>query len=238
MPVQGKNQTEISSVKYSPLLVIITKNDLTLYMAQFFQIHPDNPQMRLINQAVALLREGGVIVYPTDSCYALGCRIGDKSAIERIQEIRNLDKRHNLTLICKDLSNISVYAKVDDASFRLMKSLTPGPYTFLLKATRDVPKRLQHPKRKTIGLRVPDNAIILAILEHLDEPLLNTSLILPGDELPLTDPEDMHDVLGSVVDLIIDGSYGGLEPTTVVDLVEGQPQIVREGKGDIFAVGA
>jgi tRNA threonylcarbamoyl adenosine modification protein (Sua5/YciO/YrdC/YwlC family) len=207
-------------------------------MTQYFQIHPENPQMRLIDQSVALLREGGVIVYPTDSCYALGCRIGDKSAIERIQAIRNLDKRHNLTLICKDLSNISVYAKVGNATFRLMKSLTPGPYTFLLKATRDVPRRLQHPRRKTIGLRVPDNTIILAILEHLDEPLLNTSLILNGEELPLTDPEDIYDALGSTVDLIIDGGYGGLEPTTVVDLLEGQPRIVREGKGDSSVVGA
>ena len=207
-------------------------------MAQYFQIHPDTPQKRLIKQAVSLLQESGVIVYPTDSCYALGCRIGDKSALERIQQIRHLDKQHNLTLICSDLSKIGVYARVDNASFRLIKSLTPGPYTFLLKATRDVPRRLQHPRRKTIGLRVPDNCITLSLLEELDEPMLNTSLILPGDNLPLTDPEQIVDRLGEVIDLVIDGGYGGLEPTTVVDLVEGSPRVIRIGKGDIANIGA
>lgn len=207
-------------------------------MAQYFQIHPDNPQFRLINRAVAILQSGGVIVYPTDSCYALGCCVGNKSALEKIQAIRELDKRHNMTLICKDLSDLATYARVDNTTFRLMKSLTPGPYTFLLKATRGVPRRIQHPKRKTIGLRVPDHPVILAILEQLGEPLLTTSLILPGEELPMTDPELIYDALGGKVDLIIDAGNGGLEATTVIDLVDGQPQIVREGKGDISAIGA
>jgi len=206
-------------------------------MAQYFRIHSENPQQRLINQAVSILQDGGVVVYPTDSCYALGCRIGDKAAMERIWKIRNLDKKHNLTLICKDLSNIGIYARVDNSAFRLMKSLTPGPYTFILKATREVPRRLQHPKRKTIGLRVPANQITLLLLEQFNEPVANTSLILPDEELPMTDPEQINETLGHVVDLIIDGGYGGLEPTTVVDLVEGQPRIVRHGIGNISAIG-
>jgi tRNA threonylcarbamoyl adenosine modification protein (Sua5/YciO/YrdC/YwlC family) len=206
-------------------------------MAQYFRIHSENPQQRLINQAVSILQDGGVVVYPTDSCYALGCRIGDKAAMERIWKIRNLDKKHNLTLICKDLSNIGIYARVDNSAFRLMKSLTPGPYTFILKATREVPRRLQHPKRKTIGLRVPANQITLLLLEQFNEPVANTSLILPDEELPMTDPEQINETLGHVVDLIIDGGYGRLEPTTVVDLVEGQPRIVRHGIGNISAIG-
>ncbi len=183
------------------------------------------------------MQDGGVVVYPTDSCYALGCRIGDKAAMERIWKIRNLDKKHNLTLICKDLSNIGIYARVDNSAFRLMKSLTPGPYTFILKPTREVPRRLQQPKRKTIGLRVPANQITLLLLEQFNEPVANTSLILPDEELPMTDPEQINETLGHVVDLIIDGGYGGLEPTTVVDLVEGQPRIVRHGIGNISAIG-
>ncbi len=207
-------------------------------MAQYFNIHPENPQGRLISQAVTILRDGGVAAYPTDSCYALGCHIGDKDALERIRKIRDLDQQHNLTLMCKDLSEIGTYAKVHNSSFRLIKSLTPGPYTFLLKATRDVPRRLQHPRRKTIGLRVPDNPIMLALLGHLNEPVLNTSLILPGDDMPLPDAEEINAVLGEEIDLIIDGGYCGFEPTTVVDLVDEQPQVIRAGKGDISAVGA
>ena len=207
-------------------------------MAQYFRIHAEDPQQRLLSQVATILHDGGVAVYPTDSSYAVGCRIGDKFALERIRKIRDLDKHHNLTLICRDLSNISTYAKFDNTSFRLLKSLTPGPYTFLLKASRDVPRRLQHPKRKTIGLRVPDNNITLSLLEHLNEPMLNTSLIMPGEELPMTDPEEINDVLGDVVDLVIDGGYGGLEPTTVIDLVEGHAKIIRAGKGQISAIGA
>jgi tRNA threonylcarbamoyl adenosine modification protein (Sua5/YciO/YrdC/YwlC family) len=201
-------------------------------MSQFFQIHAETPQPRLIRQAVDLLRGGAVIVYPTDSGYALGCLIGDKDAIERIRQIRRLDERHNFTLVCRDLSEIATYAKVDNSTYRLLKLLTPGAYTFILEATREVPRRLQHPKRKTIGIRVPDNAIAQALLTELGEPLMSTTLILPGDELPLTDPYEFRGQLERQVDLIIDGGYGDLEPTTVIDLVDGVPVVVRQGKGD------
>ncbi len=206
-------------------------------MAQRFDIHPENPQPRLINQAAAILRAGGVAVYPTDSCYALGCRIGDKDALDRIRRIRNLDERHNLTLICADLSEIAIYAKVNNPAFRLMKSLTPGPYTFLLLATRDVPRRLQHPKRKTIGVRVPDNAIALALLAELREPILSISLILPGEELPMNDPDEINRRLGNQVELIIAGGAGGLESTSVIDLTGDHPLVVREGKGSTANIG-
>lgn len=201
-------------------------------MSQFFQIHAETPQPRLIRQAVDLLRGGAVIVYPTDSGYALGCLSGDKEAIERIRQIRRLDDRHNFTLVCRDLSEIATYAKVDNSTYRLLKLLTPGAYTFILDATREVPRRLQHPKRKTIGIRVPDNAIAQALLTELGEPLMSTTLILPGDELPLTDPYEFRGQLERLVDLIIDGGYGDLEPTTVIDLVDGVPVVVRQGKGD------
>ena len=206
-------------------------------MTQVFEIHRKNPQKRLIQNAVSIVREGGVIAYPTDSCYALGCHIGDKTALERIQKIRCLDKKHNLTLLCRDLSEIGTYAKVQNSSFRLMKSATPGPYTFLLMATRGVPKRLQHPKRKTIGVRVPDNQIILDLLEELGEPMLSTSLILPGNNLPMTDPVEIEEKLSGQIDLVIDGGACGLEATTVVDLADDQAVIVREGIGDISAIG-
>jgi len=199
---------------------------------QFFKIHPDNPQARLISQAAAIVRNGGVVVYPTDSCYALGCQIGDKAAMERIRQLRHLDKDHNFTLVCRDLTEIAIYARVGNAAFRLVKALTPGPYTFILPATRDVPRRLQHPKRKTIGLRVPDNAIAQALLEALGEPLMSVTLVMPGDDLPLTDPEEMRSVLDKNVDLIIDGGYCGYEPTTVLELVDDVPVVARKGKGD------
>ena len=205
-------------------------------MAQYFRVHPDNPQPRLITQAVVILRDGGIIVYPTDSCYALGCRIGDKEALDRIRRIRRLDARHNLTLMCRDLSELAIYAKVGNAAFRMMKSLTPGPYTFLLAATRDVPRRLQHPKRKTIGVRVPDNAIALALLAAMAEPILSTSLILPEETLPLTVPEEINERLGREVELVMDGGVCGLEPTTVIDLAEEQPVVVRQGKGRVPAM--
>lgn len=200
-------------------------------MSQFFKIHPENPQMRLITQAVAIIRTGGIIVYPTDSCYALGCHIGDKAAMERIQRIRKTDKEHNFTLVCRDLSEIAMYAKVDNPNFRLMKSLTPGPYTFILRATHEVPRRLQNPKRKTIGIRVPNNQIVQAMLEQLGEPIMSCTLIMPNKQSPETEPDDIREQLDKHVDLIIDGGYCGLEPTTVVDLMAEEPQVVRQGKG-------
>ncbi len=206
-------------------------------MTQYFEIHPINPQKRLIQNAVSIVREAGVIAYPTDSCYALGCHIGDKTALQRIQKIRCLDKKHNLTLLCRDLAEIGTYAKVQNSSFRLMKAATPGPYTFLLMATQGVPKRLQHPKRKTIGVRVPDNQIILDLLEELGEPMLSTSLILPGNSLPMTDPVEIGEKLCGQIDLVIDGGACGLDATTVVDMADGQAVIVRQGMGDISAIG-
>lgn len=201
-------------------------------MAQFFQIHAENPQHRLIVQAADIIRKGGLVVYPTDSAYALGCHIGDKDALERIRTLRKLDKNHNFTLMCRDLSEIATYARVDNQAYRLLKNHTPGAYTFILEATADVPRRLMHPKRKTIGLRVPDNPIALALLEELGEPLMTSSLLLPGEEFPLTDPYDIRDTLEHFVELVIDGGYCGLEPTTVIDLTESLPQLVRQGKGD------
>ncbi|ACE85560.1 L-threonylcarbamoyladenylate synthase [Cellvibrio japonicus] len=201
-------------------------------MAQFFQIHPDNPQQRLIQQAVDIIRKGGLVVYPTDSAYALGCHIGDKDALERIRTLRQLDKYHNFTLMCRDLSELATYARVNNQAFRLLKNHTPGAYTFILEATADVPRRLMHPKRKTIGLRVPDNAIALALLEELGEPLMTSSLLLPGEEYPMTDPYDIRETLEHQVDLVIDGGYCGLEPTTVVDLTGDAPELIRQGKGD------
>ncbi|OYD26030.1 L-threonylcarbamoyladenylate synthase [Oceanimonas baumannii] len=202
-------------------------------MSQFFEIHPDNPQPRLINQAVAIVRQGGVLVYPTDSGYAIGCLVGDKNAMERICRIRQIDKEHNFTLVCRDLSELSAYARVDNGAFRLMKNNTPGAYTFILRATKEVPKRLQNPKRKTIGLRVPDHAISLALLEALGEPLMSCSLILPGENEAEFDPFEIRNRLEKVVDLIIDGGVIDSKPTTVVDLYDDNPVIVREGAGDI-----
>lgn len=200
-------------------------------MAQFFSIHPQNPQARLIHQAVEIVRRGGLIVYPTDSAYALGCHIGDKLALDRIRAIRQLDKDHNFTLMVRDLSELANYAHVDNTAFRLIKSHTPGPYTFILNATSEVPRRLQHPKRKTLGMRMPDNAIALALLESLGEPLMSVSLIMPGDELPLTDPYDIRGILEHQVELVIDGGFCGMEPTTVVDLTGELPVVTRKGCG-------
>ncbi len=201
-------------------------------MSQFFQIHPDTPQPRLISQAVDIVRGGGVVVYPTDSAYALGCHIGDKNALDRIRRIRQLDDKHNFTLVCRDLSELASYARVDNAAYRLVRHSTPGPYTFILQATSEVPRRLKHPKRKTIGLRVPDNEIALALLRDLGEPLMSVTLILPGDEYPLIDPYEIREVLEHEVDLVIDGGYCGMEPTTVVDMSEENRVLLREGKGD------
>jgi tRNA threonylcarbamoyl adenosine modification protein (Sua5/YciO/YrdC/YwlC family) len=201
-------------------------------VSQFFQIHPDNPQARLIRQAVDIIRAGGVVVYPTDSAYALGCHIGDKQALDRIRRIRKLDDRHNFTLVCRDLSEIATYAKVDNKVYRMLRACTPGPYTFILKATSEVPRRLLHPKRKTVGLRVPANPITEALLADLAEPLMSVTLIMPGDEYPLIDPYDIRQVLEHDVDLVIDGGYCGMEASTVVDLADDIPLVLRAGKGD------
>ena len=206
-------------------------------MSQFFTIHPDNPNPRLIHQAAAVLRGGGVVVYPTDSCYALGCHLDDKNAVARIRQIRQLDEHHHLTLMCRDLSEISRYAQVDNAKFRLLKSNTPGSYTFILEATREVPKRLQHPKRSTIGMRIPDHPVALALLEELGEPLLSTTLILPEQEEPLNDAELIRELLEKKVDLVIDGGAVGVDFTTVIDLTGDAPMLVRRGKGDVAPFG-
>ncbi|PSW11500.1 threonylcarbamoyl-AMP synthase [Photobacterium rosenbergii] len=201
-------------------------------MSQFFYVHPETPQVRLINQAVAIIRNGGVIVYPTDSGYALGCQLENKSALERICQIRRLNDKHNFTLLCRDLSELSLYARVDNAAYRLLRNNTPGAYTFIFKGTKEVPRRLMNPKRKTIGIRVPDNAIALALLEALGEPMMSTSLILPGNETTESDPEEIRDQLEHAVDLIINGGYLGEQPTTVVDFSNDEMEIARVGAGD------
>lgn len=200
-------------------------------MSQFFEIHPDNPQRRLITQAVDIVRQGGVIVYPTDSCYALGCHMGDKSAMEKIRRIRQVGKDHHFTLMCQDLSEISAYSKLENHAFRLMKTLTPGPYTFILPATKEVPRRLQHPKRLTIGIRVPENNIALALLEELGEPMMSSTLILPDTDLPLTDPYQIRVLLEHEVSLVIDGGFCDVEASTVIDMTTGLPEVIRKGKG-------
>jgi len=205
-------------------------------MSQYFQIHPVNPQVRLIHQAVQILRDEGLIVYPTDSSYALGCVVGDKRGMERIRRIRALDNRHNFTLVCRDLSEIATYARLDNSSYRLLKALTPGPFTFVLRATHEVPRRLQNPKRKTIGIRVPDHPIAQALLAELGEPLMSSTLILPGREIPETDPHDIRERLEHEVELVIDGGNCGFEPTTVIDLVEGVPQVLRQGCGSVEGI--
>lgn len=202
-------------------------------MSQFFQVHPDNPQARLIRQAVEIVRDSGVIIYPTDSSYAIGCQIGDKAAMDRIRQIRRLNDDHNFTLIGRSLSELSAYTKLDNQAHRLIKSLTPGPYTFILKATKQVPKRLMHAKRKTIGVRIPDNRVAMALLDELNEPLLSSTLILPGDDMPMMDPYEMNQILGHGVDLILDGGYCGFEPTSVIDLHDETPKVRRVGKGDV-----
>ncbi|APQ10508.1 L-threonylcarbamoyladenylate synthase [Pseudomonas oryzihabitans] len=201
-------------------------------MSQFIEIHPQNPQPRLIRQAVEVIQSGGVIAYPTDSSYALGCRIGEKSAVERIRRIRQLDDKHNFTLVCCDLSELGIYAKVDTSAFRLLKAYTPGPYTFILNATREVPRMLLHPKRRTIGVRVPQHPITLALLEALGEPLMSVSLILPGDDEALGDAWEIRERLEHFVDLVIEGGPGGLQPSTVISLADDEPEVIRVGAGD------
>jgi tRNA threonylcarbamoyl adenosine modification protein (Sua5/YciO/YrdC/YwlC family) len=201
-------------------------------MSQFFHIHPENPQKRLISQACDIIRKGGLVVYPTDSGYALGCHIGDKSAMDKIRRLRQLDDDHNFTLMCRDLSELSTYSKVNNSVFCAIKANTPGAYTFILPATKEVPRRLQHPKRKTIGLRIPQNSIALAILDELNEPLMSVTMIMPDETSPLTDPEDIVDQVGKHVDLVIDGGFGSFEPTTVVEFIDDMPEIIRYGMGD------
>jgi len=206
-------------------------------MALYFSIHPETPQQRLLSQAAEIIRNGGIAVIPTDSSYALACHLGDKEALDRIREIRQMDERHHLTLMCRDLSEIAHYAKVDNAQYRLLKAVTPGSYVFILEGTKELPRRVMHPKRKTIGLRVPDNVVALALLAELNEPLLTTSLVLPGEEEPMTEAWEIRDRLEEQVDLIIDGGYCGIEPTTVVDLTEKSPLLIRAGRGPLAPFG-
>ncbi|RWX55329.1 L-threonylcarbamoyladenylate synthase [Photobacterium chitinilyticum] len=201
-------------------------------MSQFFYVHPETPQVRLINQAVAMIRNGGVIVYPTDSGYALGCQLENKQALERICQIRRLNDKHNFTLLCRDLSELSLYARVDNTAFRLLRNNTPGAYTFIFKGTKEVPRRLMNPKRKTIGIRVPDNAIALALLDALGEPMMSTSLILPDSDVAESDPDEIRDKLEHAVDLIINGGYLGEQPTTVIDFSNDEMEVARVGAGD------
>ena len=207
-------------------------------MSQFFSVHPDNPQPRLLRRAAEIVREGGVIVYPTDSCYALGCHLGDKTAMERMRAIRQVDARHHFALVCRDLAELAVYARLDNRQFRLLKAATPGSYTFILRATRGVPKRLQHPSRKTIGLRIPDHRVVRALLAELGEPLLTSTLLLPGDEVPLNDADEIRSRLEHAVDLVLHSGSCGITPTTVVDLTGNAAVIIRVGKGSLAALGA
>lgn len=206
-------------------------------MSQFFQLHPDNPQLRLIKQAAQIIHAGGIVALPTDSCYALVCHLDDKEAVTRLRRIRDVDDKHHLTLLCRDLSEISLYARIDNRQYRLLKAATPGPYTFILEATKEVPRRVSHPSRKTIGLRVPENAIARALLEELGQPLLGTTLILPKEDHPLTDPEQIRDQLERQIDLVIDGGACSLEPTTVIDLSAEEPILIRQGRGDAAMFG-
>ncbi len=206
-------------------------------MAQFFSLHPEHPQPRLIRQAADIVRSGGLIVFPTDSAYALGGRAGDGPLLDRIRRIRGVDDRHHFTLMCRDLSEIAQYARVDNAQYRLLKAVTPGPYTFILEGTRELPRRVLHPKRKTIGLRVPEHVVVAALLAELDGPLLTSTLLLPGEDMPLTDGEAIRDRLGKVVDLVIEAGYCGPEATTVIDLSGGAPELVRAGRGDLTPFG-
>ena len=205
-------------------------------MVRLIEVHPDNPQPRRVAEIVETIREGGLIAYPTDSSYAFGCHIGDKRAMDRIRRIRRTDKNHNFTLVCSDLSEISTYARVDNWAYRMLKAMTPGPYTFILPATREVPKRLQHPKRRTIGLRVPDHPLVRAVLDALEEPIMSSTLLLPGDDLPLTDPHQIEERIGHEIDLIIDAGATGIEPTSVLDLSEGTVEVLRVGRGDVSAL--
>jgi len=208
-----------------------------LPMAKYLRIHADSPQLRLVRQAVEVLRSGGLIVYPTDSCYALGCHIGDKNALERMRKVRNLDEHHHFTLVCGGLSEISQYASVSNVQYRLLKMTTPGSYTFILQASRDVPRRILNPRRKTIGLRVPAHPVVSALLDELGEPILSATLILPGEDLPPADVEDIRDFLDKKVDVVIDSGSCGVDMTTVIDLTQDSPELIRTGKGPLAPFG-
>jgi len=206
-------------------------------VSQYFELHPQNPQLRLVRRAAEILRAGGVIVYPTDSCYALGCHIGDKDALERIRRIRDADRHHHFTLVCRDLAEIARYAKVETWQFRMLKAATPGPYTFLLAATKETPRRLQHEKRRTIGIRVPDHEVPRLLLAELGEPIMSSTLLLPGDDMPMTDGREIRNRLEHQVDCVLDGGHCGIEPTTVVDLAVSPPAVTRIGRGDLSTLG-
>ena len=206
-------------------------------MAQFFSLHPEQPQARLIRQAAEIIRAGGVVVLPTDSGYALACQVGDAALLERVRRIRGVDDRHHFTLLCRDLSEIGTYARVDNSQYRLLKATTPGPYTFILEGTKELPRRVLHPKRKTIGLRVPEHAVVSALLAELDGPMLSSTLILPGEDLPMTDAEEIRDRLGKLVDLVIEAGNCGPEATTVIDLTSGSPELIRAGRGPLEPFG-
>ena len=205
-------------------------------MAKLIEVHPTDPQPRRVANIVGIIRDGGLIAYPTDSSYAFGCHIGDKRAIDRIHRIRRTNKKHNFTLVCRDLSEISTYARVDNWAYRLVRSLTPGPYTFILPATRELPKRLQNPKRRTIGIRVPDHPLVRAVLDELGEPIMSSTLTLPGDDRPLTDPLDIEERIGHEIDAIVDAGPTGIEPTSVLDLTSGVAEVLRVGRGDVSAL--
>ena len=206
-------------------------------MSQYFAPHPDDPQPRLIKQAAQIVRDGGVVALPTDSCYAIACQLDDKDAVTRLRRIRGIDDKHHLALLCRDLSEIALYAQVDNVQYRLLKAVTPGPYVFILPATREVPKRVSHPSRKTIGLRVPQNAITQALLQELGGPLLSSTLILPGETVPMNDGEEIRERLEKVIELVLDGGACGIEPSTVIDLTGAAPQLVRAGVGDLAPFG-
>lgn len=206
-------------------------------MSQYFSMHPEQPQPRLVRQAAQIIRDGGLVAFPTDSAYALGGQMGDAALLQRIRRIRGVDERHHFTLMCRDLSEIGTYARVDNAVYRLLKATTPGTYTFILEGTKELPRRLMHPKRKTIGLRVPDHPVVAALLEELGEPILTSTLLLPGDDLPLTDPEDIRERLGKQLDLVIEAGFCGPEATSVIDLTSGAPELVRAGRGDLSPFG-
>ena len=206
-------------------------------MTQYFEVHPQNPQARLIRQAAQIIQSGGIVAVPTDSAYALVCRLDDKAAVEKLRRIRGVDEKHHLTLLVRDLSEIATYARVDNRQYRQLKAVTPGPYTVILEATKEVPRRLSHPSRKTIGIRVPENAILLALLDELGEALIGTTLQLPGDEHMLSDPDEVRERLDRQIELVIDGGAGTLEPTTIVDLTGAEAELVRAGRGDPAAFG-